>query len=472
MSIHFLLSALRARLRVFMLILLATVATATIVSLIMPKTYIATASLLVDSRDDQSMTPQGQAMPERERVGYMQTQLDILKSERVARKVVRDLNMVETYQTLSAFDEGSAPKTKGNNVEDWLAAGLLKHLKLDSSTSSIIRVSYASSSPEFSQTIANAFAKAYMDTVLDLRVEPSRQTAAWFEQQAKGLRTDLEQAQSRLTEFERAKGIIAADERYDMESSRLTELSNEVARAQSQSADAGSRAHQARVGSGALTEVLNNPLIQNLKTDLARSEARLKEMSAQLGVNHPGYQRQLAETQELRSRVEMESKRLVEAIGHSADQSHQREAGLMGALEAQRQRVMNMRQYRAQLSTLTHDVDAAQRAYDTAIQRSLASRVEGSASHANVSVLNPAVEPTKAARPRIGLNISLSILAGLMFALGAVGLMETFDRRVRSIEDLESELHVPLLAELNPWDSEKTRLLGVVHPYDALPGPG
>jgi chain length determinant protein EpsF len=469
MSIHFLLSALRARFRVFMLILLATVVTATVVSLLMPKTYIATASLLVDSKDDQSMSPQAQAMPERERAGYMQTQLDILKSERVARKVVRDLKLVETYQTLSAFDEGTAPKT---NLEDWIAAGLLKHLKLDSTTSSIIRVGYASSSPEFSQTVANAFAKAYMDTVLDLRVEPSRQTAAWFEQQAKGLRADLEQAQARLSEFERSKGIIAADERYDMENSRLTELSTEVARAQSQSADAGSRAQQARAGSGALPEVLNNPLIQNIKTDLARSEARLREMSAQLGVNHPAYQRQLAETQELRNRVATETKQMVEAFGHSANQSQSREAGLMGALEAQRQRVLNLRQYRAQLSMLTHDVEAAQRAYDTAMQRSFTSRVEGSASHANVSVLNPAIEPTKAARPRVGLNIGLSLVAGLLFALGAVGLMETFDRRVRSIEDLEGELRVPLLAELNPWDSDNTRLLGVVHPYDALPGPG
>lgn len=469
MSIHFLLSALRARFRVFMLILLATVATATIVSLIMPKTYVATASLLVDSKDDQSMTPQGQAMPERERAGYMQTQLDILKSERVARRVVSDLKLVETYQTLSAFDEGSAPK---NNTEDWLAAGLLKHLKLDSSTSSIIRVGYASSSPEFSQTVANAFAKAYMETMLDLRVEPSRQSAAWFEEQAKGLRTDLEQAQARLSDFERSKGVIAGDERFDTENSRLAELSTEVARAQGLSADAGSRAQQAKAGAGALPEVLNNPLIQNLKTDLARSESRLKEMSAQLGVNHPAYQRQLAETQEMRSRVDMETKRLVEAFGHSASQSHQREAGLLGALEAQRQRMLNQRQYRAQLNMLTHDVDAAQRAYDTAMQRSLSSRVEGAASHTNVSVLNPAVAPTKAARPRVGLNIGLSLVAGLMFALGAVGLMETFDRRVRSIEDLEGELHVPLLAELNPWDSDNTRLLGVVHPYDALPGPG
>lgn len=468
MSIHFLLSALRARFRVFILILLGTVLTATVVSLLMPKTYIATASLLVDSKDDQSLSPQNQAMPERERAGYMQTQLDILKSERVARKVVRDLKLAETYETLSGFDEGSAPK---NNVEDWLAAGLLKHLKLDSSTSSIIRVGYASSSPEFSKTVANAFAKAYMDTVLDLRVEPSRQSAAWFEQQAKGLRDDLEKAQAKLSDFERSKGIIAADERYDTENSRLTELSTEVARAQSQSADMTSRAQQARAA-GTLPEVLNNPLIQNLKTDLARSEARLREMSAQLGVNHPAYQRQLAETQELRSRVDSETKRLVDAIGNSASQTRQREAGLLGALEAQRQRMLNMRQYRAELSALSNDVEAARRAYDTAMQRAVVSRVEGTATHANVSVLNPAVEPARAARPRVGLNITLSLIAGLMFALGAVGLMETFDRRVRSIEDLEGELHVPLLAELNPWDSDKTRLLGVVHPYDALPGPG
>src|SRR5258708_7630758 len=98
MSIGQLLLALRARLRIFFLVLAITVVAAAAISLVMPKTYRASVSLLVDAKDEQSLSGSGPPlafnMPA-ERMSYLQTQADIVGSRKVALAVVRNLGLAE-----------------------------------------------------------------------------------------------------------------------------------------------------------------------------------------------------------------------------------------------------------------------------------------------------------------------------------------------------------------------------------------
>jgi hypothetical protein len=76
--------------------------------------------------------------------------------------------------------------------------------------------------------MANAFVQAYMDTALALRVNPARQYSGFFDQQVKDARDALEKAQAKVSAFQKAKGIIATDERLDVENARLNELSSQL----------------------------------------------------------------------------------------------------------------------------------------------------------------------------------------------------------------------------------------------------
>src|SRR5690349_14892140 len=93
MSLHQFILALIARARVFAMVLAATVLTALIVSLLIPKTYVAGVSLLVDGRDGQSMATESRSV--REQTGYIQTQVDIINSRPTARKVVDALKLAD-----------------------------------------------------------------------------------------------------------------------------------------------------------------------------------------------------------------------------------------------------------------------------------------------------------------------------------------------------------------------------------------
>jgi chain length determinant protein EpsF len=471
---HFLL-ALRARRKAFLIVLLTTIVTAIAVALVVPKKYVAQATLLVDARDEQAMTPRVRAVSERERAAYIGTQVELIQSGRVAAQVARDLRLAQNPEIREAFEQDTGGV---GQIDAWIAEGLVRDLEVHSSASNLITLEFSDSDPKFATAVANAFANAYLNLSLQLRTDPTRDAAEWFDGQLNGLRAQLQQAQSKLTAYQKQKGIVSADERFDMEAARLSELSTQVLAARNATYDAQSRHKQGLelLQSGgspdALPEVMSSPAILAVKADLARAESLLQTVSADLGPNHPVYQRHSSEVQALRQKLTGEMKKVVGALGNAVEQARRREQDLQAALQAQQGRVVGTREARAQVAALTRDVENAQRSYDAVLARSMTTRIEGSAKQGDVVLLTPAIEPSKPAHPKIGLISGLAVFLGVMLALMMVYALETLDRRVRSRSDLESRLAVPSLGRLSRWQPMGGRLLAAPSGATrALPNP-
>jgi chain length determinant protein EpsF len=453
-NLHQFLLALRGRFWVFATLAASTAVVALLVTLILPKSYDASTSLLLDYRDEQSLA--GTMPSARDRTGFMQTQMDIINSQRVATQVARDLELAQSPHVQAAFARSGAR----GSIEEWIGSGLLQELKVTSSQSSVITLTYKAGDPEFAARAVNAFAKAYMDTTLDLRVAPTKQATAWFDEQLKTLRADLAAAQDRLAEYQKEKGIIATDERVDVETARLTELTNQLLRANDATYEAQSRSGLAAGAKSReeLPEVLGNPLVSAIKTELVRAEAALQEASTRLGPNHPQYRQQASQVASLRGRMSAEINRVVAGVQNLTAQNRARQAQLQAAVDAQRQKVMDLRDAKNAAFILARDVETAQKAYEAAQQRYTVNKVESGARYANVTVLNEATPPARAARPKVLLNVALGVILGLVLGFAAVFLLELLDRRVRSTDDLEGGLEAPVIGQLQAWNP--SRLLG------------
>jgi chain length determinant protein EpsF len=437
-----------------------TVFAAVVVAFVIPKRYDATATVLIDARDEQTMAPE--RLSPRERAGYIFTQMDLIQSGRVANRVVRDLKLA---QQPGAREEWEKDTGGVGTLEEWLAADLLEKLKVDSGASNIILIKFSSNDPKKAAAVANGFAKAYLQTALEMRTEPSREAATWFEGQLKALRADMVQAQTRLANFQKKNGVIGGDERGEIDYTRLAEISAQLSAAKSATYDADIRYKQAKDaagsvgGAGELPEVLANPYIITVKTALQAAEGRLDEASQVYGKNHPAYQRAALEAQTLKERLNAETKKLIASLGNGAAQAKKREQELTAALAAQQERIMKAKDARIEMAVLTRDLDSSQRAYDGALQRYIATKVESRARQTNLAMLTPAVEPIKPAVPKIPLISALAVLIGLLLAAGVVYLLEMSDRRVRSRGDLEQKLAVPSLGNLSRWLPTGGRLL-------------
>jgi len=467
--------ALRARRKAFMLALVATIIAALAVALIMPKKYVGQATIIVDARDEQAIVPSRSSASLATRAAYVATQVELIQSGRVATQVARDLNLAENAELREMWqaDTGGV-----GAIDVWIGDLLLQKLKVSNTVSNLITIEYSTKSPQAAARIANGFAKAYLDVVLELRNQPVREASQWFDEQLAGIRSQVRQAEGKLTAFQKQKGILTADEHLDIETARLTELNTQMLAARTAFYEAQSKYKQAAelVASGgdpdALAEVMSNPAIAAVKLDLSRAESLLQTASTDLGPNHPVYMKYASDVKALREKLVSEMKKVVASLNNNMQQAQKREQEVKAAVDAQQASIMQAKDVRVELAQMTRDVDNAQRNYDAVLGRAMSTRIESRARQGDVALLTPAVEPPLPAQPKLPLVAALSVVLGLLIATVMVYLLETLDRRVRSRTDLEARLAVPSLGRLSKWQPTGGRLLAAPRPAArALPHP-
>jgi capsule polysaccharide export protein KpsE/RkpR len=262
--------------------------------------------------------------------------------------------------------------------------------------SNVINITYKGSEPEAAANIANAFAQAYLDINLALKTEPARIYAEWFDEQTKASRAKLEEAQARLSDYQQKAGIVSSDERVDYETTKLAEISSQLTTVQGETTDS-----QSKRGSrgDTVAEVMQSPLINGLKADVARQEAKVQEVSVRLGENHPERQRAESELAALKSRLASETARINASIETTYRVGKDRERELQGAVGAQKARVLALNKQRDELNVYRRDVESAQRAYEAVSQSASQTRLQSLSNQTNVVRLNVATPPVRAVQP-------------------------------------------------------------------------
>ncbi len=438
------LSILRARWKVMAIVLGLVVAITAVVNALWPRSFTSTVAVLVDVKSPDPIA--GIIYPGLSAPAYMATQVDMIQSDRVSQQVVRMLKLNDSPKMREQWR--SATDGEGN-YETWVADLLRKSLDVKPSRdSNVITINYKSPDPRFATALANAYAQSYIDVSLELRVDPARQYGKFFEEREAQLRAKVEQARARLTAYQRDTGIVGTDDRFDVENARLNELSSQMVVLQGLGAETAGRETQAKASPGQIQDVLNSQLISNLKIDLSRQEATLKEASQRLGESNPTITGLKANIEETRSRIDKEIARIGGGVAISNSINDTRIAQLRSAIDAQRVKVLHLKEARDQIAVLVADIEAAQRAYDGVAARANQTELESRTTQTNLYVLNPASEPIKPSSPRTTLNILLSLFAGTLLAVGVAMLMELFDRRVRSASDVVLALDTPLLGTL------------------------
>lgn len=431
---------LRARARLVVGIFLAVVLATLLVSLLLPKKYAASAALVIDVKSPDPVA--GVILPGMISPGYMATQVDVIGSDRVAQRVVKLLRMDGNASVRAQWQEATGGR---GNIEAWLGGLLQKSLDVrPSRESNVIIIAYTAADPAFAAAVANAFVQAYIDVNLELKIEPARQSAVWFDEQLQRQREVLERAQHVLSEHQQRTGLVNTDERLSFETSKLNDLSSALVAVEAQTVDSKSKGGQG----DNLVEVLQHPLINGLKADIARLEAKLQESSLNLGKNHPQSLRMESELAALRERLAQETRQVSRTINTSYQVGRLKEQELRAAIEEQKKKILGLNQQRDELTVLKHDVENAQRAFDGISQRLTQTRLESLSIQTNIMPLNPAVEPLEPAKPRVFFNFLLACFLGPLLGVGGALLLELLQRRVRSQEDLLDTLGLPVLAHI------------------------
>lgn len=446
-----LIAALKQRWRLELFVFLAVLGLVAIWTVISPKSYVATSSLLFD---EPSIDPvQGIQTTGQDSInGLLSTQSDVISSAVVAANVVSSLQLA-TPEVVARWQAATGGT---GDVNTWYGQELVKKLLVSPDRGSrVLRLQYSSSDPNYAAAMSNAFASSYLDTRLKLRTDPARTYSRWFQDRTTEVRENLQKAQARLTAFKRETGIVDTGA-INAEAARLSELSNQLT-----SAEAASAALNSRAGNNVTqsSDVQMSPLVQSLRSQIAVKDAQLSQMKTSLGPNHPDMLALKAELAELRSKLAIEISTSTRAVQVASNAANSTEGELRGKLNSQRGRMLSLSADNAQLEVLQRDVDTAKAAYEAVAARLQTMRLQSVAPETNVRQLDFATPPLLPSSPNVPLRLLLGTVLGVLLASGVGLALELWRPRVRTTSGVTGMIGVPVLATVNLSNSKAGTLL-------------
>ena len=412
----------------------------------LPKVYVATATLIVNYGNKDPLAGRDSGPGEGGTAyTFIPTQIELMLSRVVLQPVVDRLNLTADPEFTGGFvgPPAALNEVVTKNLHDralWITQG---------SGSQLLYVAASSRSPNRAADIANAVADEYLRQARQRTNEPAGERAERYARELAELRAKATAAQDRLTEFRQQHALTEADsDKEDVEGAALADLQEKLQDAQNQRRQL--EAHQVS-GTASSDAVLDSQAVQTLRAKLAAQEAQMAELRTTLGPKHP-------KVIELESQMEATRHSLADEVHSiSANNSVQLararnlEARYQSALNTERTRLLERRGIQDQSAKLVLELQSAQATYKKALDGYDQILFASTASDKDVSLVSRADLPVKADKPNKKKYFMAACLASVFFGLAwPFGYELLLNRRLRCRDDLERHFGIPVLAQLDP----------------------
>jgi polysaccharide biosynthesis transport protein len=426
----------------------------TVYTLTATPVYKSTARVFVDPGTSQNeiSVQQGQQV---DTSSYIQTQLGILKSDSIARSVVRKMGLDKTQpgggSVLGFFglqDEPGPDRKMEAAVRAFQAKLSVDEVK----NSNIINVSYVDKDPALASAVANEVVQTFIERNLEMKVEPARAAITWLNSRLGEIKTKMTESSNQLEDFKRSRDLIQTDDRQaNISIQALSDLNQKALEAQAARSAAETKYHlvqkleQTPDGLMTLPEVINNNVIQNL---LAQQSALAKEYadaSKKYGPRHPHLIRLKNEMDALQAQIKNEVNYIVLSFKNSYDVALKDEQNIKAAFGQQKAAAMNYDKRASEYDIMKQDVEGSRSIYDVVLKKFQESTLTGSMNMSNVQLLDQAIPLEKPFRPDKAMNLFLGLVIGLICGIASSFAVEFLDSTFKTPDDVEEYLRLPML---------------------------
>jgi uncharacterized protein involved in exopolysaccharide biosynthesis len=423
-------------------VFIATAVTGTIWTLLQTPIYQAAATVLIEPElpkvlNIQEVTSTGQGSQE-----YYRTQYALMTSRPVLRNAVEALTRGHRTAALAALGEGTDPHVR--------QVGTLSIEPVRSTQ--LVLVQFQHPDPALAAEVATAVAQAYVKYNLDVKLKGTRDALAWLNEQMSGLRGKVEDSSTALQNYRVKSGILGIQEQRALTAQKAQEVNRAHLEAQAQrlsieaKLSALNRIANEQAGAESVVTSIDDPLIRKMKTEMAELQVQRSKLLQTYKERHPEVLKIDAQIQQLSQRMDAEIQKALRALDTEYKVAKAREDSLMGAVNRLRNEGQQLNEKEIEYGTLQREQDSNQQLYEAVLKRVKETGVQGGLDSNNARVVEEAVPPGAPIRPRKQLALLMSVLAGLGLGIAAALTVEYFDTSVKSPDDIERALGLPVIA--------------------------
>ena len=441
---------------------------------ITPK-YTATGSVLIDPHRQnltQAEPAQGGLPPD---TSAVDTQVEVLRSRALAEAVVRQMALyndpefnADLHGKPGAITNPS-PQLVGRVTEAVQARTQIKRQGL----TYVIQASFASKSPARAAAVVNTFMALYMQRQLDAKSNAIIKANTDLGPNIERLRADAEAAQAKVQQYKAAHNLMSVDG-ATMAEQEVSTLNEQIAKAKADSAEHQARLQtaleQVRNGGGGqdVGAALGSQTIGDLRKRETDLSTRLAQLTTDFKPEYPDVQRTQNELNTVQAQIQKEINRVISNLRAEAAAAAQREHSLLASRSSSQGNLMANTTAQVGLIGLTQRADAAKQIYEGYLGRAKEVAAASGLQQPDATVNSAAAPPLHPSSPNLRIALAAAAVLSLIGGALSVLIAEMWDSSLRSRQDVERELGLPLAGTLPDFASVRGRKSRHAKPSDYL----
>nr|WP_109613384.1 Wzz/FepE/Etk N-terminal domain-containing protein [Pseudaminobacter salicylatoxidans] len=477
-DLDMLLAAARRQLRLVGLFALLGLMLGALYLVFTPSLYTASTRILLDDSltkfaEDKQTPPAG---PQAD--AMVLSEVEILKSSRLARSVVMDQKLQDNdaflnpprsplawfKATVKSVAGLSSPVSSNENARIGKAVGLLQsRLRAERvGRSLVIELSFEDHDPRLAGAITRAYADAYLSDHLNANFDATQRATVWLQGRLDDLRSSSQEAALAVEQFRARTGLTAARGEL-MSEQQLSDLNSQVILAQADTANAFARYNQfkAIVDNGPDNAVKNATIpaekgtsgnntnaINEMKSRYLSISKREQDISSRFGEDHAQAVALRREEADLTRQIFAELQRLTESYRNEYQVAKSREDSLRTNVRELSGKNSMTGKDQVELRNLEQKSQALATLYQAFLARYEEAAQQRSFPIAQARVISQADDPTTASSPRKSMVLGLSLVLGLFAGVAGGAVQEFRERFFRTGDDVRDSLDLNFLGYL------------------------
>ena len=430
--------------------LLTVVTLVTIASFKMKPVYEATARVEVD-REGQTSLPFQDANNYDAYVdseNYIETQTKILQSETLALQTIKSLDLARYPEFGGNPDAVAWAHRPGAGTRPPILGAFLGRLTVKRVPNSrLIDVRFEAENAQLAAQVVNTHLQNYVEQNFRSKYDATTQASSWLSAELEELRIKVEKSEDARIAYERENQIWQVDEKQDITTEKLADLSKAVTSAETDLAEREALYRIAMSGNiDALPAAQNSLVIQDLLKRKADLDQQYDDAINQYGPNYPKVQRLASQKSDLADSLARARQTIIQGVKEDYDTAQNHVELLQRDLDQQKSQANDLAEKLIQYHILQRDADSNKQLYDGLLQKLKEAGISAGLRSSNIRIVDPALVPANASRPQKFRNIALAFVIGLVGGIGLALFREYLDDTVKSPDDIESLTGLPSLA--------------------------
>ena len=417
---------------------------------------------------------------------FLPTQLGILQSRNLARVAHDELtrtdrsnpggnNLAITPNGPATSETADLGTSRVPTVDEIVLGRTVSVLK----DSRLVNVGFRSTDPALSAQVANALARAYLQQNVEFRSRTSGEASDWLAKQVGELRKLVEESETSLQRYRTEHGADAlitdrlGAEQQNIVVQKLAALQAAQTKARTDTIERMAQYNQLvaakanREPLDTVPAIASNSYIQGLKVELAALQRQLAQASNDLGDRHPEIIKLQGAVQNAERKLQTEISNAARAIENDFEAARSRERELVADLARQKLEVQVLNGKAVEYTALEREASSNREVLDRLLQRARETALTRDLQTSNIRIVDWAEAPGLPILPRKERNLLLGFFGSGGLALALVFVLEVFNTRLRSPEDVKQHLRIPVLGavpRVKPLNGRASLLLGHTMP--------